>query len=113
MGVCPRGAQVRLSGETSEKPLSSSKISVACSWRHFFYLWPDVPFPVRDGFVIALQSPALRSLAAPAQALQQVPDGTRMVPYAKQLPAQVRHAVKGPIVFGVPMGIRAALQGLL
>jgi hypothetical protein len=29
MGGCPLGAQVRLSGETSEKPLSSSKTKVA------------------------------------------------------------------------------------
>jgi hypothetical protein len=36
VGVCPRGAHVRLTGETNENPLSSSKIRVAPNARHFF-----------------------------------------------------------------------------
>lgn len=82
-GVCPRGAQVRCSGALSENPLSSRKINVAPKSRHFFYLCPTVAFPVRDGFVVALQTLALRFLTTPADAPQQMPDTTRMVTHCK------------------------------
>ena len=48
VGVCRRGAQLRLRGETNENPLSSRKTRVAPSSRHFFYLWPDIAFPMDD-----------------------------------------------------------------
>ena len=35
-GVCPRGDQLRFSGETKQKPLSSINTSVAFRSRHFF-----------------------------------------------------------------------------
>ena len=60
-GVWPWGAQVRLSAETREKPLSSSNASVAPSARHFFY-----PRPV--GF-----DPGLNGRVIP---LDRLPDGT-------------------------------------
>jgi hypothetical protein len=36
VGVCPRGAQVRFSGQTNENPLSSAKTRLAPSACHFF-----------------------------------------------------------------------------
>ena len=36
VGVCPRGDQLRLSGDTKQKPLSSINTSTAFNVRHFF-----------------------------------------------------------------------------
>src|SRR5512137_217877 len=85
VGVCPRGAQVRLSGETSENPLSSIQTSVARRVCHFFYMRPDVVFPMGDLVIIALQCTSLRFLATPAHSLQQIPDAAGAIAHAKQL----------------------------
>ena len=108
VGVWPRGAQVRLSGETSENPLSSIKTRVACRVCHFFYLRPDVVFPMGDRFVIALQRAPLRFLATPLQTLQQIPDAARTIAHPEQVPDQMRDAIQVPVIFGIAVGIRSA-----
>src|SRR3972149_5513414 len=79
IGVWPRRDQVRLSGETSEKPLSSPRPRVAPSCRDFFYPRQLFLLPPFNGLVVALQRHPLRALAAPAHALHHMPDRTRMV----------------------------------
>ena len=54
LGVWPRGDQLRLSGDTKEKPLSSTSAKVAFNARHFFYPWPNTLIPVHNRFVVAL-----------------------------------------------------------
>ncbi len=111
VGVCPRGAQVRLSGETSEKPLSSIKTRVAPRVCHFFYMRPDVVFPMRDLFIVALEGAPLRFLATPSQSLQQIPDAAGAIAHAKQLPDQMRDAIQGPVIFGIAVGRRPTPEG--
>ena len=111
VGVCPRGAQVRLSGETSENPLSSRKTRVAPRACHFFYMRPDIAFPMRNRFIIALQRTSLRFLATPPQTLQKIPDTARAIPHTKQIPDQVHDTIQGPVIFGVAVGIRSAPEG--
>lgn len=74
VGVCLRGAQVRLSGETSEKPLSSRKTRVAPSLRHFFYLWPEIAFPMGDRDLVSRQTPPLWLLTTPTESSQEIPN---------------------------------------
>ncbi len=112
VGVCPRGAHVRLSGETSEKPVSSRKTRVALSCCHFFYLRPEVTLPMRNGFIIAVQRLALGLLTTPPQSLQQTPHAGRLVPYPKQVPDQMRDAVQRPVIFWIALPVGTLLQGL-
>lgn len=93
VGVCPRGAQVRFNGETSEKPVSSRKTSLAPSSRHFFYMRPDIVFPVGNRLVVSRQTPSLGFLATPIQTVQKVPHATRTISYLKQIPDQMSNAI--------------------
>ncbi len=77
MGVCPRGAHVRLSGDTNEKPFSLGKPRVAPSSRHFFYLWPDIAFPMHKRLLVARPTAPLRFLATPTDAAHQIPHAAR------------------------------------
>jgi hypothetical protein len=58
---------VRFNDETSEKPVSSGKTSVAPSSRHFFYMWPVIVFPMHNRFVVARQTAPLGFLTTPTQ----------------------------------------------
>jgi len=72
-------AQVCLSGDTNEKPLSSSSASTAFSSRRlFFYLWQHIFFPLGNRFFIPLKRSPLWTLATPAHPVKNVPDCTRM-----------------------------------
>jgi hypothetical protein len=104
LGVCPRGAQVRLSEQTNDCPFSSIKTRVARRSHHFFYLGPNVPFPVGNLLVIMLKRDALRLLTTPLHALQETPHTTQTVTYTEQPPNHMRDAVKGPIVFSITVG---------
>ncbi len=86
VGVCLRGAHVRLSGETSENPLSSEKTRVTPSLRHFFYLWPAIAFPMSDRDLVSCQTPPLWLLTTPTESSQEIPNTARTVPYAKLVP---------------------------
>ncbi len=108
--MCPRRDQERLSGETIEKPLSSSKINVAANSRHFFYPWPNIPLPLLHFIIIALDGHSLCFLTAPAQALHYVPHTTRCTPHSVQLPDDMPDPFQRPIIFPIPMSIRPALQ---
>ena len=110
VGVSPCGAQVRLSGETRQNPVSSSKMSVARHARHFFYLGPDVLAPLRDRLVVAAKRPALRPLATPTQSAQDVPDPAGVIADGKQLPNQVRDAVESPVIARITLGEGPAFQ---
>lgn len=110
VGVCPRGAQVRFKGETGEKPVSSTKTSVAFSLRHFFYPWPSVALPLRNRFIIACQAAPLGFLATPADALHQVPHTTCTIADPEQVPDQPRNPVERPVVFGIAVGIGTAFE---
>jgi hypothetical protein len=109
-GVSPRGAHVRLSGETSEKPLSSRKTSVAPSCCHFFYMWPDVLFPMCNRLVIAVQRTPLQLWATPPEASHKIPDTVRAIAHPKHFPAHMRDAIQRPISVGVPVVKCAARQ---
>lgn len=78
-GVCPFGAQGRVTVGVSEKPLSSTKTRGVPRRSAFFYLRPDVALPVGDGRLVALERPPFRLLAAPAESPQQPPDGGGMI----------------------------------
>src|SRR6185436_3398186 len=65
-GVWPRGAQLLRSGETSEKPLSSSKTSQAFSSRRFFYPRQLMYFPILDRVLVSLDRQTLYPLVAPS-----------------------------------------------
>ena len=73
---------------------------------------PEVAFPVRNRFLIACETAALRLLATPIQSLQEIPDATRPIAHPKQFPDQVGNPIQGPVIFGVPVRIGAAGQGL-
>src|SRR5215467_7648460 len=106
-GVWPRRDQVRLSGETSEKPLSSSRTRVAPNWRHFFYPRQFLFLPLLDGFLISMQRLALRSLVTPTYPLHHMPDGTGLVANAKELPDHLSDPIQGPVVSCISEGIRS------
>jgi len=110
-GVHPRGAQLRPRGETSEKPLSSRKTSLAWSSFRFFYLRPLIAYPVRYRFVIALYRHATHFLTTPVHSIQDVPRTAGSVPYTKEVPNQMRNPVKCPVVICIPLG-KSALQKL-
>jgi len=109
-GVHPRGDQLRLRADTSEKPLSSITTSVADRSRHFFYPWPNPTFPVHNRFLIALDGQPLNLLRTPAHAGQQPPDATGLIAYLEQRPDHMPDPFQCPVVFTVPMGIGAAQQ---
>src|SRR5690606_37129705 len=80
VGVCPRGAQVRLSGEIRQKPASSINSRIAFRSRHFFfYLWPDPALPPADLLIVPLDRQPLDFLATPTHFLQQTPHSTGSV----------------------------------
>src|SRR5262245_29258380 len=112
-GVCPRRDQVRLSGETSEKPLSSSRTRVAPNWRHFFYPRQFLFLPLLDGFLISMQRLALRSLVAPTHPLHHMPDSAGLIANSKELPDHLSNSIEGPVVARIPKGIRSFVQRLL
>src|SRR6186713_1539027 len=104
-GVWPRRDQVRLSGETSEKPLSSSRTRVAPNWRHFFYTRQFLFLPLLDGILISMQRSALRSLVTPTHPLHHMPDSTGLIADAKQLPDHLSNPIQGPVVARIPKSI--------
>src|SRR6266498_3265822 len=110
IGVCPRRAQVRLSGETREKPASSSSASIAFSSRTFFYLWQSFLLPFNDRFFISMQGATLLSLITPAHPIQHMPNRTRMVPYLEQLPDDLRNPVECPVIANIPESVCALIQ---
>ena len=110
IGVSPDGAQVRLRTGWSMKPLSSTKTMLRPSRRAFFYMRPALSTPALDGFVVALASAALGLLAAPAQARQEPPHMTGVIPYAKLLLDHFGHAFQRPELRGVSGGRRTALK---
>jgi len=113
IGVCPRRDQVRLSGETSEKPLSSSSARVAPSWRHFFYPRQFFFLPLLDGRFITVQWLALRSLVAPTHPLHHMPDGAGLMPNTKQLPDHLSDPIQCPIIARISKGICSFVQRFL
>jgi hypothetical protein len=113
VGVCPRGDQVRLSGETKEKPLSSSSTSTAFSSRHFFYPWPNIVLPTFYGFIVPLHCQPLGPLAAPTHAVEEMPHRTRVVAYSKLLPDHLGNAIQCSIIFCISIFISTLQQCLL
>src|SRR5512138_2861019 len=97
-GVWPRRDQVRLSGETSEKPLSSSRTRVASHWQHFFYPGQFVFLPLFNACLIPVHRLALGALATPAHPLHHMPDRTGVIANAKQLPDHLGDPIQCPIV---------------
>src|SRR5437660_3612683 len=67
IGVWPRGAQVRRTLGINRNPHSSRNTRWAFRRSAFFYRDPAIPFPARDGRLIALDSAALGFLARPAE----------------------------------------------
>ena len=104
-GVWPRGAQLLRSGETSEKPLSSSKTSQAFSSRRFFYPRQLMHLPILDRFFISLDRQTLHALVAPSYAGQQPPDPAGYIAYMEQLPDDMSDSVQRPIIFRIPMSV--------
>src|SRR5512139_1276044 len=80
MGVWPRGAQVRRTSGWSMKPLSSTNTRDLPARRAFFYMRPALGPPAPDGRFVALLGAALRLLAAPPLAAQDLPDMGGVVP---------------------------------
>jgi hypothetical protein len=81
--VWPRRDQVLLSGETSEKPLSSSRTRVAPNGRHFFYPGQFFFLPLLKGFLLSVQWSPLRSLVTSTHPLHHMPDSTGLVANSK------------------------------
>lgn len=111
-GVRPRGDQLCLSGDTREKPLSSTNTSVACSLRHFFYPWPNTMFPVRNRFVITLNCQSLYLLPAPVHPIQQTPHTTQCVTRFEQIPDHTSDAIQCPIILTVTMSVGSSQEFL-
>src|SRR3972149_5736949 len=86
-------------------------MGVAPCPRHFFYMWPDIVFPMRDRFIIALQAAPLWFLATPAHPLQHVPNATGMIAHPEQVPDQISDPIERPVIFRIAVRISAALQG--
>ena len=110
-GVSPHGAQVLLSGETSENPLSSSKTSVAPRARHFFYPRPVIALPMRYCFIVSLRCLSLGLLITPSYAPHQAPNSTRVIPNGEQIPYQAPDPIKRPVIFCISLCKCPALQG--
>jgi len=110
-GVCPLGAQVRLTVGVRENPLSSRKTRWAPSRSAFFYMGPDGPSPVSDGAFVALERPALRLLRAPAQAVQELPDMAGVVANPPLPPDHMRDPVERPEIGGVACRQRPLHEG--
>src|SRR5918995_353158 len=113
IGVWPRRDQVRLSGETSEKPLSSSRIRVAPSWRHFFYPWQFFFLPLLDGSFVPMQWLTLWALVAPTHPLHHVPDSAGLISNTKQLPDHLSDPIQGPVIACISKGIGSFVQRFL
>src|SRR3990172_9917707 len=111
LGVCPRGDQVRLSGQTNDCPFSSINTRVAPRSRHFFYPGPRVPFPVCDRCVIMLEGEPLWLLTTPVYAPQEIPYRAKAIPNTKQIPDQMSNAIQRPIVLGIAVSIGTLQQG--
>ena len=105
-GVCPCGAQVRLTVGVSENPLSSRKTRWAPSRSAFFYMRPDGPSPVGDGPLVALEGSALWLLAAPPQPSQETPDGVGMIGHGQPPAHHLGNPRGGPQVGAVACGQR-------
>lgn len=70
----------------------------------FFYLGPLVPFPVRDGLVVALNGTPFGDLARPVRVAQDAPDMVGMMLYAKFLLDYRSDPLQGPEFVGVAVG---------
>jgi len=112
VGVCPRGDQLRFSGETREKPDSSTKTSQACSSRHFFYPGPDSPVPVGDLLVISPDRQPLYLLRAPVHSIHQTPHPTGRIAHLELLPDHMPDPVQGPVVFAISVSVCASQEFL-
>lgn len=104
-GVCPRGPQLLCSGETSEKPLSSSKTSQAFSSQRFFYTRQLMHLPILDHCFISLDRQTLHALVAPPHAGEQSPDPAGHITYLEQLPDDMTDPIQCPIIFCIPMSV--------
>ena len=113
LGVCPRGAQVRLREQTSDCPFSSINTRVARRSRHFFYPGPAIPFPVGDLGLVTLEGAPLWSLTTPLHTPQEIPHRAPTIPNSKQTPDQLCDTPQRPIVPGVPVSTGPLQQGLL
>ena len=113
VGVCPRGAQVRLREQTSDCPFSSIKTRVARRSRHFFYPGPPIPFPVDDRGLVTLEGTPLRSLTTPPHPPQEIPHRAPTISNAKQTPDQLADTPQRPIIPCEPMSTGPLQQGLL
>lgn len=104
--VCPRGAQVRLIGQTNDCPFSSIHIRVARKSRHFFYPRPHIPLPMGNRLSVMLKGDALWLLATLAHAPQQMPDTTGRVAYTEQLPDHISDASQCPVILRIAVSTR-------
>lgn len=104
MGVCPLGDQVRQAVGNNEKPLSSTKTSVALSRRAFFYPRPGVLDPAPDRFLVSLAGATGGLLPTPAKAMEQATHMIAVIANTKALPEQVGDPLRGPDVGGEAVG---------
>ena len=95
-GVCPRGAQVRQRCGRWLTPLSSMKTIVRPSFRAFFNGGPLMLLPPTDRCFVAFAGPPRRSLRAPPERDQQLPDMPPVVADVELAFDQVRDARAGP-----------------
>lgn len=63
----------------TRNPLSSRKTKWAPRRAAFFSMWPILPLPLLDGFLVALSGSALGLLATPSHATEQLPNVRRVV----------------------------------
>jgi hypothetical protein len=78
------------------KPLSSIKTELQPLSQAFFDPRPLYLTPAGNGLFIPLSCPSFGLLAAPAQASQQVPHMTRMVPYLEMTLNHLHHTLECP-----------------
>lgn len=101
IGVCPRGAQVRVTVGFRLKPLSSRKTRVAPCSTFFFQLRERVLDPSLDGLFIPLQSPLFRFLRTEAELMKDFSDVIGVIPHVKVRSDDRPHAGGRPARVGI------------
>lgn len=109
VGVFPLIDQVLWILGMRENPLSSRKAKRAPSRSAFFYMRPNVVFPVANRFFPALLGPFLRLLTAPSQAIHQIPKISCAIAHPKALLDYLTDTFQGPKIGRVP-GVQRAFH---
>src|SRR3990172_1043664 len=92
------------------KPLWSIKAMLACFSALFFYPPPIAIAPAANGSFVLLPGSLLRLLAAPAQLAEQLPNVSRVIPYAELTFDHLCHAGTGPQIVAKTGRLRTGQQ---